>query len=84
MKKTHPVKKGRTTVDAMDFEEDEAEKLKFIKTHMGLKQNKDVIKALILEKFNEIKLEEKNLAKQRIAEEKAMEYLENFTCPLFK
>ena len=84
LKKTHPVKKGRTTVEAMDFEEDEAEKLELVKRHMGLKQNKDVIKALILEKFNEIKLEEKNLAKQRIAEEKAKEYSENFTCPLFK
>ena len=84
MKKTHPVKKGRTTVEAIDFEEDEAEKLELVKRHMGLKQNKDVIEALILEKFDEIKLEEKNLAKQRIAEEKAMEYLENFTCPLFK
>ena len=55
MKKTHPVKKGRTTVEAMNFEEDEAEKLELVKSHMGLKQNKDAIKALILEKFNEIK-----------------------------
>jgi long-subunit acyl-CoA synthetase (AMP-forming) len=84
LKKTNPVEKGGKTVEALDFEEDEAEKLELVKRHMGLKKNKDVIKALILEKFDEIKLEEKNLTKQRIAEEKAMEYSENFTCPLFK
>ena len=55
LKKPLPVKKGRTTVEAMNFEEDEAEKLELVKSHMGLKQNKDAIKALILEKFNEIK-----------------------------
>lgn len=84
MKNARPVKKGKKTVEALNFEDDEVEKLELVKRHMGLKKNKDAIKALILEKFNEIKLEEKNLAKQRIAEEKAMEYSENFTCPLFK
>ena len=69
---------------AQIIEGDEAEKFELVKRHMGLKKNKDVIKALILEKFDEIKLEEKNLTKQRIAEEKAMEYSESFTCPLFK
>lgn len=84
MKNARPVKKGKKTVEALNFEDDEVEKLELVKRHMGLKKNKDTIKALILEKFNEIKLEEKNLAQQRIAEEKAMEYSENFTCPLFK
>jgi hypothetical protein len=84
LKNARPVKKGKKTVEALNFEDDEVEKLELVKRHMGLKKNKDTIKALILEKFNEIKLEEKNLAQQRIAEEKAMEYSENFTCPLFK
>ena len=39
---------------------------------------------MVFQKFGEIKLEEENLAKQRIAEEKALTYLENFTFPLFK
>jgi hypothetical protein len=84
LKKKHTTKGGRKTVEAIDFEEDEAKKLELVKRYMGLKKNKEVIKALIFEKFDGIKLEEENLAKQRIAEEKAMEYLENFTCPLFK
>ena len=82
MKKKYPVKEGRTTVEAIDFEEAEAEKLELVKKHMGLKQNKEVIKALVREKFGEIKLAEENLRKQQIAEAKAMEYLENFICPL--
>jgi hypothetical protein len=51
---------------------------------MGLKQNKEVIKALVLEKFGEIKLAEENLRKQQIAEAKAMDYSKHFTCPLFE
>jgi hypothetical protein len=84
LKKEHPLKEGRTTVEAIDFEEAEAEKLELVKKHMGLKQNKEAIKALVLEKFGEIKLAEENLRKQQIAEAKAMEYLEKFTCPLCK
>ena len=84
MKKEHPLKEGRKTVEAIDFEEADAEKLELIKKHMGLKQNKDVIKALVREKFGEIKLAEENLRKQQIAEAKAMEYLENFICPFCK
>ena len=84
MEKKHPLKEGRKTVEVIDFEEDEAEKLELVKRYMSLKQNKEAIKALIFEKFDEIKLEEENHHKQQIAEEKAMKYLENFTCPLFK
>ena len=84
MKKKYPVKEGRTTVEAIDFEEAEAEKLELVKKHMGLKQNKEVIKALVLEKFGEIKLAEENLRKQQIAEAKAMDYSKHFTCPLFE
>jgi hypothetical protein len=84
VKKEYPLKEGSKTVEAINFEEAEAEKLELVKKHMGLKQNKDVIKALVLEKFGAIKLAEENLRKQQIAEAKAMEYLENFTCPLFE
>ena len=84
MKKEHPSKEGRMTVEAIDFEEAEAEKLEVVKKHIGLRQNREAIKALILEKFGEIKLAEENLHKQKIAEAKAMEYLEKFTCPLCK
>jgi hypothetical protein len=84
LKKEYPLKKGRKIVESIDFEEAEAEKLELVKRHMGLKQNKEVIKALILEKFDEIKLAEDNLRKQQITEAKTMEYLENFTCPLFE
>jgi hypothetical protein len=82
LKKEHPLKEGRKTVEAIDFEEADAEKLELIKKHMGLKQNKDVIKALVREKFGEIKLAEENLRKQQIAEAKAMDYAKHFTCPL--
>ena len=82
MKKQNPLKDGGTTVEAIDFEKAEAEKLELIKKHMGLKQNKDVIKALVLEKFGEIKLAEENLRKQQIAEAKAIDYAKHFTCHL--
>jgi hypothetical protein len=55
LKSKHPVKEGRTVEEA-DFEEAEVEKLEFVKSNMGLKTNKAVIKALIFQKFNEIKL----------------------------
>ena len=79
----HSVKKDRKRVEALDFEEDEAEKLELVKTH-GAKKQQRSHQAFIFEKFNEIKLEEKNLEKQSITEEKVMKYSENFTCPLFK
>jgi hypothetical protein len=84
LKKEHPLKMGRRTVEAIDFEEAEVEKLELVKKRMGLRQNKEVIKVLILEKFGEIKLAEENMRKQQIAESKAMEYLENFICPFCK
>ena len=83
MKRKHRAKEGRT-VEEIDFEKAEVEKLKLVKRHMDLKTNREVIKTLIFQKFDEIKLKKENLAKQRIAEEKAISYLENFTCPLFK
>jgi hypothetical protein len=60
----------------IDFEDIEAEKFNTVKTYMGLKQNTEVIRALISEKFNEIQLLEQRRRAQQIREAKAMEWLE--------
>jgi hypothetical protein len=75
---------GRKTVEVIDFEEAEAEKLELVKRHMGLKQNKETIKALIFEKCDDIKLTEEKQRKRQIEETRAMEYLEKgtYTCPM--
>jgi hypothetical protein len=82
--KEYPAKVGRKTVEVIDFEEAEAEKLELVKRHMGLKQNKEVIKALICEKCDEIKLLEEKQRKRQIEEAKAMEWLEKgeYKCPM--
>lgn len=82
--KEHPANVGRKTVEIIDFEETEAEKLELVKRHMGLKQNKEVIKALIFEKCDDIKLTEEKQRKQQSEEAKAMEYLEKgeYKCPM--
>jgi hypothetical protein len=71
-------------VEVVDFEEAEVEKLEIVKRHLGLKQNKEAIKALIVEKCNEIKLAEEKQRKRQIDEAKAMEYLEKgeYICPM--
>jgi hypothetical protein len=75
---------GRKIVEVIDFEEAEAEKLELVKRHMSLKNNKEAIKALIVEKCNEIKLAEEKQRKRQIDEAKAMEYLEKgeYICPM--
>ena len=82
--KENPANMGRKTVEVIDFEEAEAEKLELVKRHMGLKQNKEAIKALIVEKCDAIKLTEEKKRKQQIDEAKAMEYLEKgeYACPM--
>jgi hypothetical protein len=82
--KEHPANVGRKTVEMIDFEETEAEKLELVKRHMGLKQNREVIKALICEKCDEIKLLEEAQRKRQIEEAKAMEWLEKgeYKCPM--
>jgi dsRNA-specific ribonuclease len=51
---------------------------------MGLKQNKEVIKALISEKCDDIRLTEEKQHKRQIEEAKAMDYLEKgeYKCPM--
>jgi hypothetical protein len=85
IKEVKKLKKGDPKkVEMIEFEEAEAEKLELVKRHMGLKQNKEAIKALIFEKCDEIKLLEEKQRKRQIEEAKAMEYLEKgeYECPM--
>jgi hypothetical protein len=84
LKKEYPAKVGRKIVEVIDFEEAEAEKLGLVKRYMGLKQNKEAIKALIFEKCDDIKLTEEKQRKRQIEEVRTMEYLEKgeYTCPM--
>ena len=86
MNKKYHVKGDRKTVEMVDFDEAEVEKLELVKSHMGLKQNKEAIKALIFEKCEEIKLAEEKQRKKQIEEDKAMEYLEKgkYTYPMYE
>jgi hypothetical protein len=72
------------TVETIEFEEAEAEKLEVVRKHMGLKQNIEVIRALICEKCDEIRLLEEKQRKRQIEEAKAMECLEKgeYKCPM--
>jgi 2-methylcitrate dehydratase PrpD len=60
----------------IDFEDAEAEKFEVVKHYMGLKQNTEVIRALISEKYNALKALEEKRHLQRIREAEAMEWLE--------
>jgi len=75
---------GRKAVETIYFEEAEAEKLELVRKHMGLKQNREVIRALICEKCDEIKLLEEKQRKRQIEEAEAMECLEKgeYKCPM--
>jgi len=86
LNKEYPVKGGIKTVEILDFDETETEKLEFVKRQMGLKRNKETIKALIFEKCDEIKLTEEKQRKKQIEEDKAMEYLEKgkYTYPMYE
>jgi len=68
----------------IDFEEEEAEKFNTVKNYMGLKQNTEVIRALISEKYNEIQLIKQRRQAQLTKEAKAMEWLEKgeYKCPM--
>jgi hypothetical protein len=75
---------SRKIVETVYFEEAEAEKLELVRKHMSLEQNAEVIRALICEKCDEIKLLEEKQRKRQIAEVKAMECLEKgeYKCPM--
>jgi len=68
----------------INFEEIEAEKFNTVKKYMGLKQNTEVVRALISEKYNEIQLLEQRRQAQLLKEAKAMEWLEKgeYKCPM--
>jgi hypothetical protein len=68
----------------IDFEDAEAEKFEVVKNYMGLKQNTEVVRALISEKYNELKGMEEKRRLQRIREAEAMEWLEKgeYKCPM--
>ena len=68
----------------MDFEAAEVEKFETVKRYMGLKQNTEVIRALISQKYNEIRALEEKQRLQRIREAEAMEWLEKgeYKCPM--
>ena len=68
----------------IDFEGAEAEKFEVVKNYMGLKQNTEVIRALISEKYNELKALEEKRHLQRIREAEAMEWLKKgeYKCPM--
>jgi hypothetical protein len=82
--KGYPANVGRKTVETIEFEAAETEKLELVRRHMGLKQNREVIKALICEKCDEIKLLEEEQRRRKIDEAKAMECLEKgrYKCPM--
>jgi hypothetical protein len=68
----------------INFEDAEAKKFEVVKRHMGLKQNTEVIRALISEKYNEIIILEEKRHLQRIREAEALEWLEKgeYKCPM--
>jgi hypothetical protein len=75
---------GGKIVEVIGFEEAGIEKLELLKRHFGVKQNKEVIEALIAEKCAAIKLAEEQDRKRQIDEARTMEYLEKgeYTCPM--
>ena len=75
---------GGKVVVTISFEETDIENLALLKKHMGFEQSKDVVKALIVAKCDEIKLEEEKWHTQQIEEARVMEYLEkgDYKCPM--
>jgi hypothetical protein len=78
------VRRVRKVPIRINFEASEAEKFNTVKTYMGLKQNTEVIRALISEKYNEIHLLDQRRQAQLLKEAQAMEWLQNgeYTCPM--
>ena len=68
----------------VDFEDVEAEKFETVKRYLGLKQNTEVVRALISEKYNEIQLVKRRRHEQQMREAKALEWLEKgeYKCPM--
>lgn len=68
----------------IDFKGDEVEKFQYVKKHLGLKQNTEVIRALISGKYNEIQLLIQMRKAQLVKENKALDWLEKgkYQCPM--
>jgi hypothetical protein len=68
----------------MDFEDIDGEKFEVVKKYLGLRQNTEVIRALLSEKYNEIRLLDEKQRVQRIKEAEAIEWLEKgeYKCPM--
>jgi len=83
-KMTQKVTRLRKVPIRIDFEGADAEKFQTVKTYMGLRQNTEVIRALISEKYNEILLVEQRRQAQLAREAKALEWLEKgeYKCPM--
>jgi hypothetical protein len=72
------------TIETIEFDESYGEKLGLLRRHMGIEQNDEVIRALICEKCDEIKLLEEKQRRQQIQEAKSLEWLEKgeYKCPM--
>ena len=68
----------------IDFEGADVEKFQTVKRYLGLKQNTEVVRALISEKYNGILLLEQKREAQRTREARAMKWLEKdeYKCPM--
>lgn len=84
LRNENPANAGRKIVESIYLEEAEAQKLEVVRKHMGMRQNSEVIKTLICEKCDEIKLLEEKQRRRQIEEAKAIECLEKgeYKCPM--
>ena len=60
----------------INFDGVAAEKFEVVKRHLGLKQNTEVVRALLSEKYNEIRTREEQQRRQQIREAEALKWLE--------
>lgn len=68
----------------VDFDGEDAERFQYVKKYLGLKQNTEVIRALISGKYNEIQVLVQKRKAQLTRESKAVEWLEKgkYNCPI--
>jgi hypothetical protein len=80
----YPTELGGKTVEMVSFDKDGTERLELVKRYLGLKQNKEVFKALVYEKCDAIKRSQEAALKRQGEENRAMEWLEKgeYTCPM--
>ena len=68
----------------INFDGVTAEKFEVVKRHLGLRQNTEVVRALLSEKYNDIKAREEQQRRQQIREAEALKWLETgeYKCPM--